>query len=151
MNGQRRMNAPTDAEPAVTLAAQAPTTVAPRIWREHVLSSTDVEAKPWRPFADQPGVRDKVLWEDPSSGSYAGIMELAPRARVRPHVHHAGVHHLYVVCGSCELSVSERVLGPNAYGFVPAGALHGIDEAGPEGCTIFFLTLAASLPSGDRP
>jgi quercetin dioxygenase-like cupin family protein len=114
--------------------------------RAYVLNSMDVEARPWQPFADQHGVRDKVLWRDPVSGSYAGLMELAPGARVVPHVHRRAVHHLYVVSGSCELSVSERVVGPGAYAFVPAETPHGIEKAGPEGCALFFLYLRHMSP-----
>ncbi|HYU59016.1 MAG TPA: cupin domain-containing protein [Actinomycetota bacterium] len=108
---------------------------------ERALSATDVEARPWRPFAGQPGVRDKVLWEDPATGSYAGMMEIEPGATVRTHGHRRAVHHLFVVRGSCELAVTERVLGPGAYTFVPAATKHGIESAGTEGCTLFFLYL----------
>jgi quercetin dioxygenase-like cupin family protein len=126
----------------------------PRQARAEMLSSTDVQARPWRPFSDLDGVRDKVLWEDPLTGSYAGIMELAPDAGVPQHFHLTAAHHLYVIRGTCELAVSDRVLGPGAYAFVPAEALHGVVRAGPEGCTMFFLHLAIPLerePAGAGP
>lgn len=108
---------------------------------EQALSAADVEARPWRPFATEPGVREKVLWEDERSGSYAGILELEPGTRIREHFHVGLVHLLYVLAGSCELAVSLRVLGPGGYAFVPAEALHGIDRAGAEGCRMFFVQL----------
>lgn len=46
---------------------------------EQALSAADVEARPWRPFATEPGVREKVLWEDETLRLVRGH----PRARAR--------------------------------------------------------------------
>jgi quercetin dioxygenase-like cupin family protein len=109
---------------------------------EHALSGGDVEARPWRPHGSESGVREKVLWEDHASGSYAGILELAPGARIREHVHWGAVHLLYVLSGTCELSESLRVLGAGGFEFVPPKALHGIAETADETCRLFFVHLA---------
>jgi quercetin dioxygenase-like cupin family protein len=116
--------------------------IAGRLRIEHALSATDVEARPWQPFANGPGVRFRVLWDESATGSFAGILQLAPGAQLRRHFHLVAVHHLYVLSGTCELSGSDRVLGPGAYVFVPAEAQHGIEGTGPDGCTAFFLHLA---------
>jgi quercetin dioxygenase-like cupin family protein len=121
---------------------EAPPAMESRRESEHALSDGDVEARPWRPHGAETGVREKVLWVDRASGSYAGILELAPGARIREHVHWGAVHLLYILSGTCELSASLRVLGAGGFEFVPAEALHGIAEAANDTCRLFFVHLA---------
>jgi quercetin dioxygenase-like cupin family protein len=64
-------------------------------------------------------------------------MAIGPGSAVRTHVHRHAVHHLCVLEGTCR--IGNRLLGTSSYVFVPAGVKHRIDEAGPEGCTLFFL------------
>lgn len=107
--------------------------------REFVLDPEQVRSQPWRKFSDEQGVSDKVLWRDPAGRSNAGIMALAPGGCLRPHLHPRGAHHLWVTEGSCR--ISGRTLTAGSYVHVPAGTMHGIDEAGPDGCILFFLFL----------
>jgi quercetin dioxygenase-like cupin family protein len=106
---------------------------------ELVLQRPDIEAKPWRQLAGNEGVTDKVLWSDPETGSFAGLMAIGPGKTVRSHFHGRAIHHLCVLGGECR--IKDRVLGPGCYAFVPAGVEHGIDEGGRDGCTLFFLFL----------
>jgi quercetin dioxygenase-like cupin family protein len=115
--------------------------LSPRPRREEVVSSSDAEAGPWEPFPEEEGVRMRVLWRNPVSGSFSGLLEVAPGAHLRPHFHLNAVHHLFVVAGTCELAVSERVIGPGSYIYVPAEEVHGIEAVDWESCRLFFLHL----------
>ena len=106
------------------------------------LTSTEIEQLPWWPLGGAPGVQVKTLWRDPTGSSYAGIMRITEGAWVTRHVHRFATHHVWVETGSCR--VGDRTYGPGAYLHVPAGAEHGIDEAGPGGCTFFYLYLATA-------
>jgi quercetin dioxygenase-like cupin family protein len=106
---------------------------------EMILPRLDIDARPWRQFAGNEGVSDKVLWADPVTGSSAGLMAIAPGKTVRSHLHRRAIHHLCVLHGTCR--IRDRALGPGSYVFVPAGVEHGIDEGGQGGCTLFFLYL----------
>ncbi len=107
------------------------------------LSKAEIDARPWRQVRDWEGVEDKVLWEDPRTRSYAGLMRLAPGAKVPSHVHRYAVHHVLVLEGS--YTVGGREMGPGSYSFVPAGVEHGVEEAGSRGCTLFYLYLRAEM------
>jgi quercetin dioxygenase-like cupin family protein len=104
-----------------------------------ILDTHDVEAKPWESFAAHEGAGVKVLWKDHETGSYSGLLKVAPRASLQAHIHPFAVHHLYVLEGTCR--VAGEVLTRGSYVFVPPGDDHPIEEAGPIGCTIFFLYL----------
>lgn len=81
----------------------------------------------------------------PDRASYAGLMKLEPGARIPRHTHRFAVHHVWVDLGSCQ--IGDRTLGPGGYAYVPVGIEHGIDEAGPGGCTLLYLYLTtAELP-----
>jgi quercetin dioxygenase-like cupin family protein len=62
-----------------------------------------------------------------------------PGASLPAHIHPYAVHHLYILEGTCR--VAGEVLTRGAYVFVPPGEDHRIEEAGPVGCSIFFLYL----------
>lgn len=106
---------------------------------EIVVDSRDVASLPWRPFAGGQGVCDRVLWQDPHGASYAGLLHMEPGTSVAPHRHRGAVHHLWVVSGEC--TIDARTLGGGSYVFVPQGLEHGIQRAGPTGCTLFYLYL----------
>ncbi|HEX6262676.1 MAG TPA: cupin domain-containing protein [Actinomycetota bacterium] len=110
---------------------------------ELIVDAAKVERRPWRPLGGEVGVGYRPLWVGAGSGSYAGVMRMDPGASIRHHAHAYAVHHMWVLEGEC--AVGERTLEPGAYAFVPAGVEHGIDSAGPEGCTFFYLYLRASL------
>src|SRR5690242_15745199 len=102
-------------------------------------TGTDVAARPWRSFADQPGVRERVLWGNPETGAFAGIIELAPEAGIREHLHRRLAHHLFVQSGTCELTPAGRMLVAGSYAVAEPGVRHGIARAGLEGCRIYFV------------
>jgi quercetin dioxygenase-like cupin family protein len=106
---------------------------------ETILDAQDAEAKPWETFAAHEGA--KVLWKDEATGSYSGLLGVAPGASLRAHIHPFGVHHVYILEGTCR--VAGEVLTRGSYVFVPPGKDHRIEEAGPVGCTLFFLYLPA--------
>lgn len=110
-----------------------------QVTEELLLSSEDVRRVPWEHLNHMPGVHVKTLWADPAGGSYAGLMKLEAGASIPRHTHHRGIHHVWVDLGSCR--VGDRTLGPGGYAYVPAGVEHGIDRAGPGGCTLLYLYL----------
>lgn len=93
----------------------------------------------WARFRDAKGVQGKLFWEDPQQRSSAGLMRLDPGAGVALHTHRRHDHHVLVLSGSCRVEGKEVEAG--AYHFVPAGTEHGIESAGKQGCTIFYLYL----------
>lgn len=101
------------------------------------LVHTDVSARPWRNVGNWPGVRDKVLWEDPDTHSYAGLMQLDPGAMIPPHVHTRHAHHVWIVVGFCSSNGAD--LGPGSYEFIPPGSEHTLVAEGPDGCSFFYL------------
>lgn len=107
-----------------------------------VLTSTEIDELPWEHFHGVLGVRFKTLWRDPAGSSYSGLMKMQSGARIPPHTHRFAFHHVWVESGSCR--VGAHTFGPGAYLHVPRGVEHGIDEAGPGGCTLWYLYLASS-------
>jgi quercetin dioxygenase-like cupin family protein len=114
---------------------------------EILLNGRDVASRPWRPFAGGQGVRDRVLWQDPEGASYTGLLQMEPGTSVAPHRHRGAVHHLWVVSGECTINAS--TLGAGSYVFVPQGLEHAIEQAGPTGCTLFYLYLRVA-PASQR-
>jgi hypothetical protein len=104
-----------------------------------MLDPREVAALPWRPFVGVPGLRYRVLWQDPAGKSFAGLLHLDPDASVLPHLHLRAVHHLWVVSGNCE--IGGRMLDTGSYAFVPAGRTHGIGQVGRAGCLLFYVYL----------
>lgn len=109
------------------------------ILEELAITSTEINELPWRPLNGFLGVQFKTMWRDATGSSYAGLMKMLPGARVPPHRHRFASHHAWVESGSCR--VNGRTFGPGAYLHVPVGVEHGIEEAGPGGCTILYLYL----------
>lgn len=99
-----------------------------------VVPASDVEARPWLPLPDSPGVTYKALWR--AGRSVAGLMRLAPGAGVAPHTHDHAHHHVWVVAGSCR--VLGHDVGAGSYAHIPAGVEHAV-AAGPDGCTFFYI------------
>lgn len=110
-------------------------TVAEHAWTE-VRTTESIAAMPWQPFDGVGGVEQRLLWQ--AGDSYAGLLRLAPGARIAGHHHYRGHHHVWVVEGECS-TLGGRV-GAGSYVHVPAGVQHAI-EAGAEGCTLFYLYL----------
>lgn len=105
-----------------------------------------VDRLSWEPFRDRRGaelrgVFLKLLWSDPRGNGYAGLLRLEPGAIMGKHVHRLSVHHIWVIEGSCH--VDRDYLSEGSYSYVPVATEHGIDKAGPAGCTLFYLYLRA--------
>lgn len=83
-----------------------------------------------------PGVTTALLWH--SGGSHAGVLWLAPGARLGAHTHRRHVHHVWVVEG--EMNCLGRDLGPGSYAYVPLGVEHD-SLAGSDGAAFFYLYL----------
>jgi mannose-6-phosphate isomerase-like protein (cupin superfamily) len=109
-----------------------------------VLDPREVAALPWRPFAGLPGVRDRVLWQDPVGKNVAGLLHLDPEASVPPHLHRHATHQLWVVSGSC--TIDGRTLDAGSYVLVPAGRSHGIEQVGRAGCLLLYLYVHQGPP-----
>ena len=104
-----------------------------------ILDAEHIEVKPSEAFAAPEGPRVKVLWKDPETGSYSGILRVYPGASLGARVHPDAAHHLYVLEGTCQ--ISGQVLTRGSYVFVRPGEEHRIEEAGPRGCTLLSLYL----------
>lgn len=101
-----------------------------------------IEEIPWEPYrdfkgAEYLGVFHKTVFELPGAKGYAGLVKLEASAELPAHVHRTFEHHAWIVAGGCV--AGDRYLREGSYEYVPAGASHGIDRAGPEGCTLFYL------------
>ena len=107
---------------------------------EQVLDWSEIENMDWHPMVGAAGVSTKILWRDPAGISFAGMMRVEPGASLAHHMHRFAAHHLLVIEGTAR--VGERWLRPGGYAFVPAGAQHGLDEVGPQGCILFFNYLS---------
>ena len=104
-----------------------------------ILDSTEASLREWAPFDNSSMVQYRTLWTDPRSGSYAGLLRLEAGANISEHTHGHAVHHIWVAAGCC--TVAGRHMEKGSYMHVPATAKHGIDWAGPAGCTLFYLYL----------
>ena len=109
---------------------------------ELALTSTAVANLRWEPLDLAPGVEIKTLWRDSVGASYAGLMRMRPGALLPRHRHRFATHHVWVESGSCR--IGDRSFGPGSYLHVPVGVEHGIDEAGPGGCTLLYLYLTTA-------
>jgi len=109
--------------------------------RELVMDRERIEALPWLPFDHTPGVAQRVLWHDDTSGSYAGMLRLDKGASIPLHTHRSAAHHVWVLAGTCEIEGTSLTSG--SYVFVPAALEHGIHDTGSTGCTLFYLYLPA--------
>jgi quercetin dioxygenase-like cupin family protein len=107
--------------------------------RKLLLDSRAVAALSWRPFAGRAGLYDRVLWQDPTGKSSAGLLHMDPGTSVPPHLHPRATHHLWVASGSC--TIDGRTLDGGSYVFVPACRMHGIPQVGRAGCVVFYLYL----------
>ncbi|MEX2557726.1 MAG: cupin domain-containing protein [Actinomycetota bacterium] len=105
-----------------------------------------IDSIPWEPYRDregreQDGVQQKTVFMVGGGKGYTGLFRLQPGAELPVHVHRTFEHHAWVVEGGCV--AGDHYLRAGSYEYVPAGAEHGIDRAGPEGCTLFCLMLRA--------
>ena len=107
---------------------------------EQTLDWVEIEDMDWSPLAGSEGVSTKTLWRDPAGISSAGLMRIEPDAILATHTHRFAVHHLLIIEGT--LRVGQRWLRAGGYAYVPAGAPHGVDEVGPNGCVLFFNYLS---------
>lgn len=110
--------------------------------REVTLTAHQVSRRPWEPFGEDEGVRYRTLWIGDDTRSYAGVLRMDPGTAIRPHTHRHAVHHVWVAEGTAV--IEGRRLPPGSYIFVPGGVEHGIESAGTEGCTLFYLYLRGS-------
>jgi quercetin dioxygenase-like cupin family protein len=101
------------------------------------VTAAAAEALGWRPLDPYEGVDYKLLWR--SGKSVAGLMRIAPRAMVTPHVHDRSHHHIWVVDGTVEML--GEVVGPGAYVHIPASVDHSIRAAGDGSAIMLYLYL----------
>ena len=111
-----------------------------------VLGPQEIDALPWTPLGDHPGVALHHLWTDGTSRT--GVLRVDPGQRLGRHTHRRHHHDYWVVTGHAD--VLDRWLGPGSYVHIPAGVEHDIDATETEGCTVYFAyTLVARVrPDG---
>jgi len=107
---------------------------------EQILDWFEIENMDWSRIAGAEGVSTKILWRDPAGISFAGLMRIEPGASLASHTHRFATHHLLMVEGTAR--IGQRWLRAGGYAFIPAGAPHGLDEVGPQGCILFFNYLS---------
>lgn len=101
-------------------------------------------SRPELPLEGYEGVTYRLLWR--AGKSVAGIMVIAPGAKLDDHRHRSSEHHMWVLKGSGR--VGGRPIGEGTYLHVPVGVTHGIDQVGPDGCTVLYLYLRNDGPTG---
>src|SRR5205823_2909250 len=110
------------------------------------VSAETVGTMPWRP--NDWGGLSRVLWHDACSGSVAGVLALGPAEVHTRHAHTDLTHHIWILSGA--LRIGDDMYGRGSYACMPAGAVHGPEQAGPEGCELFYV-LAPSIASSPPP
>jgi hypothetical protein len=111
-------------------------------------SADGVATLPWRPFAGRAGMCDRVLWQDPTGKSYAGLLHMDPGTSVPFHIDPRGTHHLWVVSGSCTIDGRILEAGPT-WSSPPAGSTASRRSDGPAACCSTW-TSTRSRPTGRR-
>jgi quercetin dioxygenase-like cupin family protein len=112
-----------------------------------VASSAEVDALPWQPLGNTPGVSHKVLWR--SGDVVLGLIRLEPGAENPAHVHQGAHHHILVTHGSA--TMIGRPLDAGSYVYVPPGVAHEVVDVGPEGCTFFYTYRPVEVPPRGAP
>lgn len=105
----------------------------------------DVPTMPWEP-TKFPGIRMKMLFNDPSSGMCTMLMRLEPGAVVPLHEHTA-IEQTYVIEG--RFLDEEGECGPGQFVWRPEGNTH-VAWAGPEGATILGIFLRPNIFADGR-
>ena len=88
----------------------------------------DVENMPWEK-TKYPGIEQKTLFLDKSSGMLTALMRMAPNAKLPDH-EHVQIEQTYVLEGT--LMCPEGECGPGQFVWRPAGSRHHA-WAGPKG------------------
>ena len=101
------------------------------------LSAEEVAGLPWEDLHGIPDATTRVLWR--AAGSMAGVLRLAPGARLGEHAHVHGHHHVWVLSGT--VGVDDRELPAGSYVHVPAGRPHALRAVGDEECQVLYLYL----------
>ena len=101
-----------------------------------VVHADQVEGWPWEDVPGWDGSAERVLWMS-ADGSSAGVLAMGPGVSHARHVHERAAHHFWVLGGT--LHIADDLLVRGSYAYVPAGASHGPESAGPEGCTLFYV------------
>jgi glyoxylate utilization-related uncharacterized protein len=92
----------------------------------------EIDALPWEPVAECPGVDAKTLWR---LGDFVeALIRYQPGASTTGEPHLAAHHHIWVVAGAA--TIAGRALSAGSYVHVPPGAQHAIRDVGPSGCMI---------------
>ena len=97
-----------------------------------VLNADQIDALPWTPVADCPGVTEKVLWH---LGDFVqALIRYQPLATTPGEAHLAAHHHICVVSGSA--TIAGQPLTGGSYVHVPPGVDHPVTDVGAAGCTL---------------
>jgi quercetin dioxygenase-like cupin family protein len=99
-----------------------------------LLASSEVDALPWKPLGNTPGVTHKVLWR--SGDVVLGMFRLEPGAVNPAHVHQGAHHHFLVTAGTAR--IVDRELDAGSYAYIPPGVAHEVAAVGDDGATIFY-------------
>jgi hypothetical protein len=104
----------------------------------------DVEAVPWRPIAEQPGVSERVLASDPSSGLVTRMVRWDPGLDTSPlgPVAHDYVEEVLILAGSLRDLSLEQTFSAGWYACRPPGMIHGPWKT-TDGCVMIEVRHAA--------
>lgn len=109
------------------------------------ISPTEIDAMPWRPVPECPGVAAKDLWW--SGDMHDALISYEPGATTPGKPHSRAHHHIWVVSGYA--SIAGRSVGGGSYVYVPPDTAHPIADVGPEGCLL--LQMHRPLPADAAP
>jgi hypothetical protein len=93
----------------------------PRPYKE--LFTPDIEAIPWEPVPDCPGMYEKTLVEDPETGSHTRLVKGDPGFARDNQLSHDFWEETYLLEGSCWHG--DKLQKPGAYYCRPPGLVHG--------------------------
>ncbi|MBI4188806.1 MAG: cupin domain-containing protein [Chloroflexi bacterium] len=85
----------------------------------------EVESIPWQPVAGYPGVFEKVLNQDPKTGSVSRLLKYAPGTVFNEVLEHDFYEEIYVLSGTLIDVGKKLTLKAGYYGYRHPGMKHG--------------------------
>jgi hypothetical protein len=105
----------------------------------------DAETVPWSPVAGQPGVSERILARDPSSGLLTQMVMWAPGVDNSPAgaVDHDYFEEVFILSGSIHDVTLGQTFAAGSYACRPPGMVHGPWTTA-EGCVMLETRYAAA-------
>jgi hypothetical protein len=85
----------------------------------------ETESVPWTPVEGSPGIHEKILNEDPETGSVTRLLKFDPGVRTTDVLVHDFVEEIWVIEGELIDTRQNLELKKNYYGYRHPGMEHG--------------------------